>query len=109
MANDIAVADDGTVYVTDTAGGYVSRWDPHGEQARLTGRDQFPGANGIALSGSTLFVGGQALWQVEKIAVQVRLSRSLLPKPTAAVLTASLPSALSLKVASESKNHRSER
>lgn len=64
VANDVAVAPDGTVYVTDTAKHQVIRLLPDGTQSVLTGEAQFKGANGIALDGERLFVGGARLWSV---------------------------------------------
>lgn len=64
VANDLAVAPDGTVYVTDTAKHKVIRLLPDGSQSVLTGEAQFKGANGIAIAGSDLYVGGQRLWRL---------------------------------------------
>ena len=64
VANDIAVAPNGTIYVTDTAGQKVVEVTKDGEQSVLTGKAQFKGANGIHLDGDTLYVGGIRLWQV---------------------------------------------
>lgn len=64
VANDIAVAPDGTLYITDTAGGLVVVRQPDGAMSILTGDKRFPGANGIALDGIHLYVGGERLWRV---------------------------------------------
>lgn len=65
VANDVAVTPDGVVYVTDTARGQVIRRSPDGTQSVLTGQAQFGGANGIALDGDRLYVGGKRLWRVD--------------------------------------------
>jgi hypothetical protein len=65
VANDIAVARDGTMYVSDTAGGKVIRIAADGSQSVLTGMAQFPGANGIHVNGDVLYVGGSRLWRVD--------------------------------------------
>ncbi len=65
VANDIAVADDRTIYVTDTAQGAVTVITPDGKQSLLTGSAQFKGANGIHIKGTHLYVGGERLWQVD--------------------------------------------
>lgn len=64
VANDVAVAPDGVIYVTDTAGGQVVRRLADGTQSLLKGEARFPGANGIALEGEYLFVGGTRLWRL---------------------------------------------
>ena len=65
VANDLAVAPDGTVYVTDTAKHQVIQLSPGGTQSVLTGEAQFKGANGIALADHHLYVGGERLWRVK--------------------------------------------
>jgi sugar lactone lactonase YvrE len=68
FANDVDVADDGTLYVSDTIGGAVWRAEPGGpaelwiEDELLAGTGEagfgFPiGANGIAVDGETVYVG----------------------------------------------------
>jgi sugar lactone lactonase YvrE len=68
FANDIDVADDGTLYVTDTIGGSIWRAVPGGpaelwiEDELLAGTGEagagFPvGANGIDVDGDTVYVG----------------------------------------------------
>ena len=65
VANDLAVAADGTVYVTDTAKHRVIRVLPDRSQSIFTGKAQFKGANGAAVSGSHLYIGGERLWRVD--------------------------------------------
>ncbi len=65
VANDVAVSPDGVVYVTDTARHRVIRRSRDGTQSVLTGQAQFTGANGIALDGDRLFIGGARLWSVD--------------------------------------------
>lgn len=65
VANDIAVAPDHTIYVTDTARHLVIVIGAEQEQAILTGEARFKGANGIHYSGGGLWVGGEKLWHVE--------------------------------------------
>ena len=64
VANDIAVAPDGAMYVSDTAGHKVVEISKDRAQSMLAGKPQFQGANGIHLDGETLYVGGERLWQV---------------------------------------------
>jgi len=65
IANDIAVDDEGTIYVTDTARGEVFVLAPGAEPERLLGAGRFPGANGIAATGDVVYVGGERLWSVD--------------------------------------------
>lgn len=65
VANDIAVAADGRFWVTDTARGQVTTRSPDGELSVFLGDVGFKGANGIALDGRRLFVGGERLWCVD--------------------------------------------
>ncbi|MDJ0710603.1 MAG: hypothetical protein QNJ14_09445 [Woeseiaceae bacterium] len=65
VANDVAVAPDGVIYVTDSARHQVTRRLSDGTQSVLTGQAQFTDANGIALDGERLFVGGARLWSVK--------------------------------------------
>ena len=65
VANDIAVAADGTVFVTDTARHQVIERSPDGAQSVLTGDARFTGANGIALHMGHLYIGGKRLWRVD--------------------------------------------
>lgn len=65
VANDIAVAPDGTLYVTDTAQHAVVRVSTDGRRTTIGGNEKFTGANGIALAGDNLYVGGERLWRVE--------------------------------------------
>ena len=64
VANDVAVSPDGVAYVTDTARHLVIQRLPDGTQSVLTGQPRFTGANGIALDGDRLFIGGARLWCV---------------------------------------------
>jgi hypothetical protein len=67
VANDIAVADDDWIYVTDSARGEVVAIGPDLEQSVLTGESQFPGANGIHINDDDLWVGGGRLWHVDLV------------------------------------------
>ena len=71
ISNDIAVAADGTIYVTDTAANKVIKRAVDGTQSLLTGKTQFKGANGIALQDNLLYVGGARLWRVNLDSGQV--------------------------------------
>ena len=64
VANDIAVAENGTMYVTDTGAGQVMVFKNPREQSALIVQGRFPEANGIALDGDTLYIGGKRLWKV---------------------------------------------
>ena len=64
VANDIAVSDDHIVYVTDTARGEVVVVAPEAEPALFLREAGFPGANGIEIRGTDLYVGGERLWHV---------------------------------------------
>lgn len=64
VANDIAVAADGTIYVSDSARHQVVRRDQDGSQRVVTGKAQFESANGMAIRGDQLYVGGARLWSV---------------------------------------------
>lgn len=65
VANDIAVGPDQTMYVTDSARGEVVVISPDLRQSVLTGQPQFPGANGIHINDTDLWVGGGRLWHVD--------------------------------------------
>lgn len=65
VANDISVATDGTIYVTDTARHQVIKHSADGQQSVLTGEPRFKGANGIEFDGDVLYVGGKRLWRVD--------------------------------------------
>jgi len=67
VANDLAVSDEGVVYVTDTAGAKVLSVLPDGDQSMLTGQARFKNANGIALHDGKLYVGGERLWRVDLV------------------------------------------
>lgn len=64
VANDIAIAHNGTIYVSDTGGHQVIEIGKDGAQSVLTGKPQFQSANGIHVNGDTLFIGGSRLWHV---------------------------------------------
>ena len=65
VANDIAVSQDHTMYVTDTARHEVVVVGDGARQSLLTGKAQFKGANGIEVRGDDLYVGGEMLWHVD--------------------------------------------
>lgn len=65
VANDIAVAPDGTMYVSDTAGHKVIQIGNDGAQSVLAGSPRFKGANGVHVDGDTLYVGGSRVWRVD--------------------------------------------
>jgi hypothetical protein len=65
VANDIAVSQDHTIYVTDTARHQVVVVGNDAPQSILTGKAQFKGANGIEIRGNDLYVGGEHLWRVD--------------------------------------------
>lgn len=65
VANDIAVARDHTIYVTDTARGNVVVVTAELEHSILTGAARFQGANGIHIKDDDLYVGGERLWHVD--------------------------------------------
>lgn len=65
VANDIAVAADGTMYITDTAQHVVVKRTTDGKQTLLIGESEFRGANGIEIDGDILYVGGERLWCVD--------------------------------------------
>lgn len=65
VANDIAVAGNGNIYVTDTARGEVAVLSPTFEQSLLIDAGRFPGANGIHVDGDIVYVGGEKLWRVD--------------------------------------------
>jgi len=65
VANDLAVAANGTIYVSDTAGGFVQQIATDGSQSMLTGQARFDGANGIEIADRQLFIGGERLWRLD--------------------------------------------
>ena len=70
--NDAAAADDGRVFVTDSALGYVHVISPNGNAARF--RDvQLKGPNGIVVVGSHIWVavGGPVIMELDENGVQV--------------------------------------
>lgn len=64
VANDIAIGGDGSIYITDTADGLVVHIGADRSQSIFTDKAQFPGANGIAINNTHVFVGGARLWKV---------------------------------------------
>jgi hypothetical protein len=77
VANDIAVAENGTMYVTDTGKGQVMVFKNPREQSVLIEAGRFPGANGIALHDDTLYVGGKRLWKVD---LKTNIARTIGPE-----------------------------
>jgi hypothetical protein len=71
VANDVAVAPDGVVYVSDTARHQVIQLLPDGTQSVFTGAAQFRGANGVELDKNSLYVGGERLWRVDLLSHSV--------------------------------------
>jgi hypothetical protein len=65
VANDIAVSQDHTMYITDTARHEVVVVGDGAGQSVLTGKAQFRGANGIEIRGNDLYVGGENLWHLD--------------------------------------------
>lgn len=65
VANDLAVSEEGVVYITDTARHQVIRVSADGKQSVLSGQAQFKGANGIAIQGHHLYIGGERLWRLD--------------------------------------------
>ena len=63
VANDIAVSDSGEVYVTDTVQGKVYSYSHGKAEPPAVIVAEFPGANGIAVDGNVLWVGGERLWR----------------------------------------------
>jgi hypothetical protein len=63
VANDIAVAVDGTMYVSDSLAGSVVAVSPDGSTTTLESDIEFVNANGIAVDGKVLLIGGQRLWR----------------------------------------------
>lgn len=73
VANDVAVTRGGDVYVSDTAAGQVIKLSVDRTQSVFIGEKKFPGANGMEISGSFLYVGGERLWQVNLETLGVEL------------------------------------
>lgn len=63
VANDLAVAEDGTIYISDSAAAAVTVVHPDGVSEVLDSGIDFTNANGLALDGDTLLIGGQRLWR----------------------------------------------
>lgn len=64
VANDIAVAPDGTFYISDSARHRVIQRSPDGKFAAVSDGYHFTNANGVALRDNYLYVGGERLWRV---------------------------------------------
>ena len=64
VANDVAVATDGTIYVTDSARHQVIQRQTDGSQFVFSGEAQFRKANGIEVDDTYLYIGGERLWRV---------------------------------------------
>jgi hypothetical protein len=71
IANDVAIAPDGSLFVTDTSGHQVIRITPDGTQSVLTGKPQFVGANGVAVHRGSVYIGGNRLWRVDLETLEV--------------------------------------
>jgi hypothetical protein len=65
VANDIAVASDGTVYITDSGQHRVIELHADRSQSVLSPGSLFRDANGVAVDEENLYVGGERLWKVE--------------------------------------------
>lgn len=65
VANDLAVGDDDSIYVTDSSRGEVVVVSPELEQRVLTGQPQFTLANGIHVNGDDLWIGGASFWHID--------------------------------------------
>ncbi|MEM7276636.1 MAG: hypothetical protein AAF385_00810 [Pseudomonadota bacterium] len=64
VANDVAIAKDGSLYVSDTGAHQVVKISVSGEQSLVDHPFEFKNANGIAVFENTLFVGGERLWRI---------------------------------------------
>lgn len=64
VANDIAVAADGSFFITDSARHRVVKRSPNGEFSFVSDGFHFAHANGIAVNNNSLYVGGDRLWRV---------------------------------------------
>ncbi len=64
VANDVAIANDGSLYVSDTGAHQVVRISASGEQSLVDRTFEFKNANGIAVFEDRLFVGGERLWRI---------------------------------------------
>ncbi|MEM6605338.1 MAG: hypothetical protein AAF671_06235, partial [Pseudomonadota bacterium] len=64
VANDIAVAKDGTIYVSDSAEHTVIQLSGGGA-SRVAESFEFTNANGLELYEDNLYVGGKRLWRVD--------------------------------------------
>jgi len=64
-ANDIAIGSDGTLYVTDSMAGLVVERRPGGSFSTIGADHPLTYANGIAVYGELLYVGGERLWRID--------------------------------------------
>jgi len=63
--NDIAVTDDGIIYLSDSARGHVLRIE-NGEATPFPRDDtEFKYANGMHIEAGTLYVGGEKFWKID--------------------------------------------
>ncbi|MEM7084219.1 MAG: hypothetical protein AAF465_15930 [Pseudomonadota bacterium] len=64
VANDIAIGHDGTLFVSDSARHQVVQVSPSGKQSIIGEAGAFTSANGLAVEGRHVYVGGERLWCV---------------------------------------------
>ncbi len=74
VANDVAVTDEGEVYISDTAAGQVIRLSSDRSQSVFLGEKVFPGANGMEINSGFLYVGGERLWRIDLQSLVVELA-----------------------------------
>ncbi|MEM6963071.1 MAG: hypothetical protein AAF550_15195, partial [Myxococcota bacterium] len=65
VANDIAIAANGTIYVSDSAEHAVIQLSSGGSVSRVAESFEFTNANGLELYEDSLYVGGKRLWKVD--------------------------------------------
>ncbi len=65
VANDVAIATDGSLYVSDTGAHQVVKISANGEQSLVNSPFKLANANGIALYKNYLFIGGERLWRID--------------------------------------------
>ena len=65
--NDVAAAEDGTIYVTDSAVGAIHRIAPDGSVEQLAQGSQLGGPNGIQVRGETIMVAAYGSGQVYEL------------------------------------------
>lgn len=70
--NDIAIDDNGVVYVTDSAQGYVLKIVDGQAEPFPSAETEFKFANGLHFEGGTLYVGGEKFWAVDMDSLAVR-------------------------------------